>query len=222
MAYRDDLDAARTRRETLARELADVRARLADHRELIERERDLAAAVAEANRHVDHARARASLPLLREIRVASPCHERWEDMQGDDRTRHCGKCDKDVHDLSAMSAADAEALLAARGASLCVRLYRRFDGTVITSDCPEGARLRRKRRIIAATAAVTATILGATGAAIHFDTQDRERGKQQLMGAIEAHTEPQVLGGTPPPSFGNAAPLGDLGQVPAVDVTMGK
>ena len=221
MAYRDDLDAARTRRETLARELADVRARLADHRDLIERERELAAAVSEADRHVDHARARTSLPLLREIRVASPCHERWEDMSGDERTRHCGKCDKDVHDLSAMSAADAEALLAARGASLCVRLYRRFDGTVITSDCPEGARLRRKRRIIAATAAITATLLGATGAAIHFDTQDCERGKQQLMGAI-ALPEPQVTAGTPPPSFGQTVVPEELGQVPTVDVTIGK
>ena len=44
-----------------------------------------------------------------------------------------------------MSRAEAEAVLVAAKATegMCVRLYRRGDGTVITDDCPVGERRRR-------------------------------------------------------------------------------
>ena len=41
-------------------------------------------------------------------------------------------------------------MLAARGPKLCVRLYRRHDGTVITQDCPDGvSRMNRRVRRVA-------------------------------------------------------------------------
>lgn len=90
------------------------------------------------------------------LAVASPCHERWEDMQGDDKRRFCGRCEKHVHNLSAMPPDEAEALLTESDLRVCVRFYRRSDGTVITGDCPVG--VRRKRKSLAF--AMAATVLG--------------------------------------------------------------
>ena len=73
---------------------------------------------------------------LAQVKVASPCKESWQGMTGDDQVRHCQRCDKHVYNLSEMTTDEAEALLAAHGASMCVRLYQRADGTVKTADCP--------------------------------------------------------------------------------------
>jgi hypothetical protein len=76
---------------------------------------------------------------LQRVDVASPCHVPWDGMQGDARVRHCGDCDKHVFNLSAMPEAEASALVADKeDGEICIRFYRRTDGTVMTSDC--GAR----------------------------------------------------------------------------------
>ena len=87
-------------------------------------------------------------------------------MVGDDRVRFCGQCAKNVHNLSALSRGEADALLreaqaveAARTGAMCVRLYRRTDGTVLTADCPEG--VRRKRRRLAVFGAVGGGLMAA-------------------------------------------------------------
>jgi hypothetical protein len=67
--------------------------------------------------------------------IKSPCRVPWSSMQGDDRVRACAKCEKNVYDLSALTRAEAEALLARAEGTLCLRFYRRADGTVVTSDC---------------------------------------------------------------------------------------
>jgi hypothetical protein len=86
-----------------------------------------------------------SLNLLERVQIASPCTARWEDMRGDDKTRFCGQCRLNVHNLSAMTRPEAESLVAGAGGRLCVRLYKRSDGTVITRDCPVGLAAARRR-----------------------------------------------------------------------------
>jgi hypothetical protein len=76
---------------------------------------------------------------LEDVRIASPCHARWDEMSGDDRVRLCKACGKDVYNLSAMPRSMAEALLEERDGAFCKRLFRRADGTVITGDCPKAA-----------------------------------------------------------------------------------
>jgi hypothetical protein len=84
----------------------------------------------------------AAWSLLDDIQIASPCSARWEDMTGDDRSRHCRACDKMVYDLLSLSAAQAVALIREKEGALCVRLFRRADGKVLTADCPEGLKAR--------------------------------------------------------------------------------
>jgi hypothetical protein len=77
---------------------------------------------------------------LEELRIARPCPARWDDMQGDDRVRFCGSCQKNVYNLSALSRAEAMRLVAEHEGRLCALLYRRPDGTVLAADCPVGRR----------------------------------------------------------------------------------
>jgi hypothetical protein len=90
------------------------------------------------------------LPMLNNIRIASPCSESWDGMVGDDKVRFCGGCLKNVYNLSAMTEGEAQELITEKEGDACVRLYRRKDGTVITSDCPVGVRRKRVTKIAAA------------------------------------------------------------------------
>ncbi len=195
MTYRDDLDAARNRRESLARQLADVRARLGDREALLDEERRLAAALEDTQAHIEHARKRVDLPLLRDVQIASPCHERWDAMLGDERVRFCGRCEKEVFDLSEMTAVEAESVLAAHGGAACVRFYRRADGTVMTSDCPDRQRRRTRHRAIAVGAGLVAA--GAAAISIVALSPDPVR-------TDEVHE--YIMGGTGAPPREIAAP----------------
>src|SRR5689334_15092905 len=98
---------------------------------------------------------RARLPLLDEVTIKTPCREAWEAMAGDDRVRFCTRCSKNVYDLSAMTNDEAETFLATHldDDDACVRLYRRPDGRVLTSECVQGARARHARRVAVGIAA---------------------------------------------------------------------
>jgi hypothetical protein len=110
--------------------------------------------------------------MLSQLTIASPCTASWESMTGDERSRHCSECNRNVYNFAAMTSAEIEELVAANsGGRLCGRLYRRADGTVLTSDCPVGlrARVRRvSRRLSAALAA--AMTFACTGRALPQDT----------------------------------------------------
>ena len=147
MPFRNDEDATADRIRALRQQLSSVKSQLQSNSALQDRAGALTREIEVLERD---ARKRASLPLLRRVRVASPCHENWNDMSGDERTRFCGRCEKSVFNLSGMTAADAEELLVQHGTSLCVRFYRRADGTVMTADCPVGRTHVRKQRIVAA------------------------------------------------------------------------
>ena len=70
----------------------------------------------------------------------------WNEMTGNHLQRFCSHCEKNVHDVSAMSCQDAEALLAS-GAKLCVRFYRDSSGAVMTAESP--SRVLVERRVFA-------------------------------------------------------------------------
>lgn len=56
------------------------------------------------------------------LKIVDPCAAAWDAMPGDDRRRHCERCDRAVVNVSAMRADEARELLAAHvGQRLCVR-----------------------------------------------------------------------------------------------------
>jgi hypothetical protein len=135
-AYRRSAEDLETRRDHLARRLADVRElrTRGDDEDLGAREVTLTREI----RSLDLPRPRSRLPLLaRVFSVEAPCTEDWNAMVGGARVRRCSACDRDVFDLAEMTQAEVDALLEAHGAPPCVRLRRRADGTLVTKDaCP--------------------------------------------------------------------------------------
>ena len=89
---------------------------------------------------------------LENFRVASPCPANWDEMYGDERKRFCGDCKLNVYNLSGMTRREAEDLITNWEGRLCVRFYRRADGSVLTQDCPIGWAAVKRRLSRAATA----------------------------------------------------------------------
>lgn len=105
-----------------------------------------------------------SKSALDSIKIASPCRSNWDDMTGDDRKRFCDLCQLNVYNVSSMTRAETEALLTNSDSdSVCLRLFRRTDGTIITKDCPVGVELLAKtKRRFKAWVAIAANIFNFT------------------------------------------------------------
>ena len=96
---------------------------------------------------------------VNKLRVASPCPVGWETMTGNERVRRCHSCELNIYNISEMTKTEIESLIVNREGRLCIRLYKRGDGTVLTKDCPIRFRAYQKKAARFAGAAL-ATILG--------------------------------------------------------------
>lgn len=88
-----------------------------------------------------------TLDVIQGLTIASPCPASWNAMTGDDRARFCAACEKHVYNIAALTTPEIEALIVRTEGRFCARLYRRRDGTVLTGDCPVGARAFGARRL---------------------------------------------------------------------------
>lgn len=217
--YRHDLDALRERLAHLDAELLRIRAARAEADSLRAHEAAVAREAEELRRRVSETTAKRALPMLDRIAVASPCSASWDEMLGDERVRFCLACEKNVYNLSNMPREDAEALLAkSAGGEVCVRFYRRADGTVMTSDCPVGATKKRRKKMALAIAGAGAMAV----AAISELTKPVCRGgvAGTAMGAVAVYTPtpsetvPTVMGTVavpqPPPPVREHAVMGKM------------
>ena len=97
---------------------------------------------------------------LDRLTVAKPCSANWNEMTGDERARHCADCGLSVYNIAALTPKQTRDLIASHeGKRLCIRLFKRADGTVITRDCPKGLAAYRAR-IARIAGAAFAAILG--------------------------------------------------------------
>jgi hypothetical protein len=96
---------------------------------------------------------------LDHVDVAAPCPADWDAMIGNNQVRFCGQCELNVYNLSGMSRDEAENLISGTEGRLCIRFYRRKDGTILTANCPVGLGAIRRRLTRRAKATVSA-ILG--------------------------------------------------------------
>lgn len=163
--FRNDADALRTRFETLEEELKGLRAKASEYDDVKERLQRVEKEHAEVREEIDARRSGRKAPLLDSLKIASPCNESWDAMIGDQRTRFCPKCEKNVHNISEMPRAEAEAFLQSAADPVCIRMYKRADGTVLTADCPVGVRKKRVKRLFLAT---IGTGLAAAAGAVAF------------------------------------------------------
>ena len=142
---------------------------------------------------------------LKGVRVASPCKADWEKMVGDERVRFCGQCSLNVYNLSGMTRREAERLVASAEGRLCVRYYRRADGSILTRNCPVGLRAVKQRVTRVAGAALSAVLGFFAGIGLDFGLTPAPPPTVHTMGTIampvnreQTVGEADVLTPTPP------------------------
>jgi len=143
--------------------------------------------------------------LLNRVKIASPCRADWNSMKGNDRARFCDQCQKNVFNLSAMTSHEAAALIRSTEGRLCVRLYRREDGTVLTGNCPVGvARAWGKVKTVFSALAVAVFGVGSVMGATEVVSKGRE-----WLGINPSRVSPPII--NPIPTMGKPAPI--MGRV---------
>lgn len=205
MSYRSAQDALRERTRLLEDELRALEEKRQASRNLDDEAARLADKLQKSKLLLERMEQKRSLPMLDQVKVASPCNADWNQMQGDDKSRYCGKCEKNVYNLSAMSREDAELLILEKEGNLCIRLYRRTDGTVLTEDCPVGVR-RKRLRLLGVVAIAGGAMATAAGFAASLVTQ----GKPSHPVAVEMGAPPPE----PPPHVQGEAVMGDMAEAP--------
>ena len=89
------------------------------------------------------------------------CPKLWAQMEGNEKTRFCDVCQKNVHNLSMMTAGERRVLLAGTGESPCVAYFKHVNGTPIdVTALPEGSQLKetlKKAAVLSLSAAVLMT-----------------------------------------------------------------
>jgi len=163
MAYRDVSESLRAYRDRVAGDLDEARRAARQASEQASKVGILEKELAETEGLLAKLGGnRRGLPMLDDVSIAAPCRASWEQMVGDEHVRFCGQCEKNVYNLSSLPREEAEALLVAKEGKMCVRLYKRADGTVLTNDCAVGVKKRRRRR--AAFATVAGSLMAAAAA----------------------------------------------------------
>src|SRR5215213_4076128 len=137
---------------------------------------------------------------LENIRVASPCSADWDQMAGNDRTRFCGQCNLNVYNLTSMTRTEAEALIGRTEGQLCVRYFRRADGSIITKDCPVGLRAVRRRMSYVARAVCSAVLTFFAGIGV-FQIKSILDVEATIMGVPIPSDAPPVIQDTEPVNF---------------------
>ena len=74
-----------------------------------------------------------ALPILSQVSIKQPCLMSWSEMDGDAAKRFCEHCQKHVHNFSEMSAQNVAQLIGS-GESICAKIQRRSDGSIITKN----------------------------------------------------------------------------------------
>ncbi len=135
----------------------------------------------------------SSLPV---INIASPCSEKWEEMDGDSRSRFCAKCQHGVLCNEGLSGDELDSLTSG-SERVCLRLTVHPSKGVLTRDgwLP---------RLV--TAGIAAVVISGcsgemTGEAIstkppvQVDQQKPDDGSEMLLGKVAI--EPSQVTGTP-------------------------
>jgi hypothetical protein len=132
---------------------------------------------------------------LDNVRVASPCNVDWDQMTGNERARFCGQCHLNVYNLSSMTRAEAEHLIVNTEGRLCVRYFRRKDGSILTKDCPVGLRAIKRRLSYVSRAVTSAVLTFLAGIGVYEATRVVESRRQpEMMGVIAVkHLGPPVV-----------------------------
>lgn len=160
---------------------------------------------------------------LDNIKVASPCSQDWDAMIGNERKRYCGECKLNVYNLSGMSRTEAENLIINSEGRLCVRFFRRADGTVLTQDCPVGWRAVKVRMTKTATAFASLIfgLIGGLGLNASLKNSDNRTMGTMIPQVSNSNTKtPEILMGEmdePPANYATTGMISNSKPTPKTE-----
>lgn len=79
-----------------------------------------------------------NLDELGVIKRASPCSAKWSSMEGGERVRSCGRCQRHVYKVENLTSFQVRDLVVEQEGRPCMRFFQRSDDTLLTRDCPRG------------------------------------------------------------------------------------
>jgi hypothetical protein len=79
------------------------------------------------------------------VTIKTPCSVAWEEWKEGETVRFCDQCKLNVHNLSTKSDKEVKELLKNKTGRLCVFMYKRQDGSVVTDNCPVSLRMLRTK-----------------------------------------------------------------------------
>jgi hypothetical protein len=131
-----------------------------------------------------------------DLPISSPCTANWDTMTRAGRKRFCSECSKHVHDLSALTADEAKALVEQKvGQDLCVRYAYDKLGNVLFATPPAQPLIALQSLLPSfRTAAIAVAATGAI-AAYALSQQPQPRHENYIMGdtiRTEAVSPPEV------------------------------
>jgi hypothetical protein len=141
------------------------------------------------------------------IRIASPCDVPWSSMKGTNAVRFCDQCRLNVYNVEELSSYEVRELILKTEGRVCMRLFKRFDGTLLTKDCPRGLavfgqvwRQSRQRAETVGVASYVAVIMAIAVSAIAIITYFGDN-IRRLWGMEAGALSGDIVTTTPPPSF---------------------
>ena len=154
---------------------------------------------------------------LNNLKVASPCSANWNEMVGNERQRHCGDCQLNVYNLSGMTRPEAENFLINAEGRVCVRFFKRADGTVLTKDCPVGWQAIKCRvsKMATAFASLIFAALGGIGVSNYFAKVSEPHTMGTMMPVISNTTMGEV-------AIDHNSNIAIMGNIAIPQETMGK
>jgi hypothetical protein len=114
-------------------------------------------------------------------------------MLGNDRVRFCDQCNLNVYNLSALPKRDAERLIMSTEGRLCVRFYRRADGTILTQNCPTGLRALKRRVTRLASGVMTAVLSFFASIGVFSLASKTESARPHTVGTLVREEVPTPL-----------------------------
>jgi len=149
---------------------------------------------------------------LNHVEVAAPCKADWDRMIGSEQIRFCGQCSLNVYNLSGMTRDEAESLIARNEGRLCVRFYRRTDGSIITRDCPVGLRAIRDRVSYWTKAIIAAALTFLATVGFYRLSEIRPFAPQVTMGVMRSpvHQVELIQGEMAPPQLTERFEMGRM------------
>lgn len=150
--------------------------------------------------------AMSNFERLRQIKIANPCNENWDAMQGDDKKRFCAGCRCFVHNIGALSPEEAEAALNQPG-RVCTRVVMDPERGVLTrSGWVSRLLVAGAVAVTVAGCASTPVEVGAETHPIHQAESVKPKNDTPTLGKVAVETptmgdvaiSPPPVMGTPP------------------------